>query len=145
MIIRKATIEDIPWMLDEGKTFLGLISENKNYYNRDHLEKLLVHIVTEGIIFVTEKDENLTGVIGGLKIPNIYNGDLMTLVELFWWVPEDYRKTRAGYLLMKAFEEAGSDVDSITFSSMDFSPINEDALIKRGFKKRESSFVKEVV
>ncbi|MCK5019000.1 MAG: GNAT family N-acetyltransferase [Candidatus Peribacteraceae bacterium] len=144
--LRQATSKDIPWMLDEGKKFLSLMSETKNYYNRDHLSGVLNFILKEGIMYVTEDEGKLVGAIGGMIVPNVFNGDIKDLGELFWWVPEDYRNTRSGYLLMREFTKYGENagVDNVVFSSMEFSPINEDAMTKRGFKKKETAYVMEV-
>lgn len=143
MIIRRACSFDIPWMISEGANFLKLISSKHDYYNPRHLEELLKNLMANGILLVAEENEELRGAIGGIKHANIYNPDITDLSELFWWVPVKYRKGRAGYMLMKEFEKYGDDCDNIVFSSMDFSPINTDALTKRGYKKKETAFLKE--
>jgi RimJ/RimL family protein N-acetyltransferase len=146
MKIRKATREDLWWLLENGMEMLKIIDPNK-VPNAVYLNNFVIGLLENGILFVAEKDGKITGMIGGVKHPNIYFPEDIDLTELFWWIPEKYRKTRASYMLMKSFTAYGKQekVARIILSVLSETQLNADALEKRGYKFREAAYVMEVI
>lgn len=92
--------------------------------------------------WVVKKDDECVGGLGALLVPNLYNPRFTTLAEIFWYVLPEYRNSRAGLLLLKAFDEAAEDkADDAVLSLLPSSEVR--SLDKRGFKFGEKSFRKE--
>lgn len=86
-----------------------------------------------------------TGFIAGFLYPHFFNPEIMTLMEVFWWVAEPYRQSRAGLKLFNQFLEFGKDrADQVIFTLEDNSPVKGSFLTKKGFRVKEHSFVLEV-
>lgn len=94
--------------------------------------------------FVAKQGEECIGAIGGILQPNIFNPDLKSLTEIFWYVLPSYRKTRAGYLLFKAFDEVGHRKANYTNMCLLFdSEVSIEGMEKRGYVLKEFAFSKE--
>jgi hypothetical protein len=96
----------------------------------------------------TEFDEDpwiRTGFIAGFLYPHFFNPDIVTLSELFWWVPEEYRGTRSGLLLFKYFKEFGEErADQVIMTLEEETPVKPEFLTKKGFRVKEHSYLLEV-
>ena len=111
--------------------------------NLGALQALAERGMSEGTAFVAMSSEVPVGALGGLLVNNIYNPDILTLCEMFWYVVPEYRNTRAGALLFKAFDEkAAWCADESTLSILPSSIINIKTLEKRGFHLEELGFRK---
>lgn len=97
----------------------------------------------EGTGFVVKADGEPVGAIGALLVPNIFNPKYKTLAEIFWYVLPDYRDTRAGAMVLNAFDKrAGELADAATLSLLSSSKVNIQTLAKRGYMLQELGFVK---
>lgn len=95
--------------------------------------------------FVVKRDGECVGALGGILVPNLFNPELTTLAEIFWYVPPEYRNTRIGGMLLLALEKAGDELaDEITLSLLPSSTVKLDTLEKRGFKLSEFGFRKQI-
>lgn len=113
-------------------------------YCRPQIESLVDAAILTQTLIVAEKDGEPIGVIGGFLVPNIYNPNIKVLSELLWYVKEEYRKGRAGYLLLKAFDKLASEIaDEATMSTLLHSEVKIETLEKVGFKLKEFAFHKE--
>jgi hypothetical protein len=75
----------------------------------------------------------------------LFNPDIKTLAEIFWYVSPEHRQTRAGALLLLAFNKKAEEVaDEATLSLLSSSEIKIESLEKRGFLLSEFAFRKEV-
>lgn len=78
-------------------------------------------------------------------MPHVFNPQIKVLSECFWWVKPEYRGSRAGALLFKNYVEWGkANVDWVTMTLEAHSPVRPEALIKRGFRLQETTFLLEV-
>lgn len=111
--------------------------------NLDRIYSLAKKGMEDKSSFLAKHGEQYCGAIGGLLHGNLFNPDHMTLAEIFWYVLPEYRNGRAGYLLLKAFDERAAEVanDSV-LSLLSSSEVNVNGLAKRGFTMAESSFRK---
>lgn len=139
-MIRKATPEDINWIVHACFDMCGLMG-NPELYNPNHLTDYLVpYIIQNGVLLV---DDNKNGLIAGIISTHPYNPEKKVLGEMMWWVYEGKRGSSVGYRLLKAFEEEGikSGVDYIQMSLMENSTIT--SLEKQGYRRKEYALVKE--
>ena len=144
--VREATIEDLPWMVSEGTKFLNFYFP-KQKVDAGHIYIVMYRIVKGGLLLVSEEEDgDRTGFIGGLITKNIYYPEENDLYEMFWWVVDGYRRGRSSLMLLKEFVNRGKEMgaDKIVMTLLSISPVNKDALIKRGFELKESAFVMEV-
>lgn len=114
--------------------------------DREHLLLMAAHMVENGVIFISNNGQQDTGIILGQMNPNIWYPDEINLVELFWFVDEEFRGTSAALRLLKAFIDYGKEqnVKHIVMSMEAHSPLSDDVFIKRGFQLLEKAFVMEV-
>lgn len=148
MDIRRATVDDIPWLLLQLRAFYKFFGETKKelFPPGAEAERKLKLIIGEHLILIAEKPGvGPIGMIGGLVSPHMFNDSILTLSELFWWVDEGHRRSTAGLRLLDAFVEWGREhVDWITFALEHNSPVRPETLYRRGFQPRESAFLMEV-
>lgn len=140
-MIKRATLEDIPWIVDIACKDMFSLMGNPEFYNPTYLRTTLApEIIKNGIVFVVED----FGLIGGLVTNHTMNPDKRILLELLWWVRENKRNSSIGYRLLKAFEEEAKNhyVSYIQMSLMESSTIK--SLEKQGYVKKEYSLVKEI-
>lgn len=149
---RAATVDDVPWILGELKkfaTFLG--TERSLFPNEDYAIAKLQELIETQVFCIAEStienahDGTRVGFIGGLCSPNFFNPEIMVLTELFWWVTPEWRGTRAGALLFADFLNSGrTRANVIVVSLEEQSPLHEETLTKRGFRRFERSYILEV-
>jgi hypothetical protein len=140
------TEDDVKWFVEVAAVNM-LIDEVKRpeLVNLNQLYLLAFTGMQSDTAFVVKKGEECIGALGAIVIPNLFNPDLTTLVEVFWYVLPDYRNTRAGALLLKAFEERANEVaDEATLSLLGSSTVNVATLEKRGFMLNEFCFRKQI-
>lgn len=145
--VRPAISSDIDWIVQELRSFSDFYRTKKPLFQDEkYAKEFITNAIHEHVVFVAEKDfVGPIGFIAGLLIPHIFNPTIRVLNEAFWWVPEAYRHSKAGYLLLKEFIEFGKkNVDWILFTLEEGSPVNEFALIDRGFTPKERNYLMEV-
>lgn len=151
MEIRRAIPEDADWVLSELKKFSNFLEMKRSPYGDEEVcrASLLSFIENQLLLLAVNnvsEIETKLGFIGGFLTPHIFNPKLRVLCEVFWWVAEEHRGTRAGAMLLGAFLEYGeTHADMITFSLEAKSPVNENTLLKRGFVFQEKNYIKEIV
>lgn len=108
-------------------------------------EILLGMIEKHVFLIAKESDGTPCGFIAGFLAPHFFNPDITVLTEIFWWVDEHHRNTRAGAVLLADFVNYGKlKADWITLCLVQQSPVKEESILKRGFRRTESSFLMEV-
>ena len=146
MKIRVASVLDLGEMVPEGIKFLKFIRPDKKT-DSNMMYYLLHALVTKGVVFLAEKDEEIIGGIGGSVVNSHFWPDDVVLTEVFWWVKEEHRCSSAALRLMNKFIQYGKDNPEITQVVMSVeinSPLNDDVYTKRGFTLKEKSFLMEV-
>lgn len=91
-MIREATLEDIPRILDIGRRFCSLAGQQ---FNEPVLAQSLAEMITADSSVILVSDG---GVIAGIAYPYYFSGELVAQ-ELFWWADS------GGLKLLQAFEE----------------------------------------
>lgn len=146
-ITRKAERSDIPWILQELEGFSKFFGTKRPlmHDNQEYKENFLNNLVDNHACFIAEDNGVPQGFIAGFITPHFLNPDIRLLSELFWWVPEKFRLSRAGLKLLDRFLAYGKqNADWITFALETNSPVQDKSLIKRGFRLQERGFLMEL-
>lgn len=107
-----------------------------------HCEALLAHLMETQFIAIADADGAPVGLIAGALAPHPFNPDLVIATELWWWVNPPDRGTRAGLMLLEAYDEwanANADIKGMTLEAG--SPVNPRTLEKRGYALAEHQYV----
>jgi hypothetical protein len=145
--IRRATLEDIPWLLDRlqrfDKHYAAAYSLFDEAYTRD---EFLPGIINHHLFLIAEhQTAGPVGFLAGLITPHILNPKLKTLAELLWWVDESHRRTRAASMLFDAYTDYGRDhCQWVAFSLQHDSPVTNRSIERRGYRFKERHFLMEV-
>lgn len=143
--VEKLQIKDLEWFVEVAATRM-LLEELKRpeLLNEDHIYRVSHYGMTSGTCLVAKIDNTPIGAIGAILAPNMFNPDIKTLVEIFWYVLPEYRKGRAGAMLLMAFEDLGGEVaDESTLSLLGTSEIASSSLERRGWYAGEVAFRKQ--
>jgi len=146
MKVRRAKVDDLVWCVEQGIDFLKTRWPDKPIDKSILYLKLYSMIHSHILLISEEKDGTRTGMIGALIVESMWYTAEFDLVELFWWVPEEYRNSRAGLILLNEFTNIGKELGAkhLVLSLLTISPIDDNALIKRGFHLEEKAFIMEV-
>lgn len=146
--IRPADANDVPWLVGQLRIFSRFVGTKKPLFSDDEYARIgMTNMVKDHLVLMADDDAHgQVGFIAGLVTPHMMNPTIRTLVEVFWWVAEDHRHTRAGAALLNDFIAWGkAHVDWITFGVEAKSPVRESTLLKRGFRLQERNYLMEVV
>jgi hypothetical protein len=147
MVIRRATLDDIDWLLIELKKFSDFY--NSKYPplgpNEQHNISVLSNLITNHVFFMAEVDGVRAGFIAGFIHQNLFNPAINQLTELFWWVSEEFRNSKVGMALLQHYVEEGKKNSHwIIMTLEDVSPVKHTTIIKQGFRVKETNFIIEV-
>lgn len=145
--IRKATGDDIFWLVKQAHVFLNEYPlEKYALFNMKNMVPLFFQLVTEGGVLMCEKDGTLVGTIGGFAQPHYLNPDLRVFNEVFWWIIEEHRNGKPALLLFNEYVKLGKEkgCQLITLSKLAHSGVKDSFFEKKKFKLLEKSFVLEV-
>jgi hypothetical protein len=145
--VRLANTDDIPWLVGECREFSKFFNTKKSLFpeHDTHAWDTLHTLIQGHPFFVAERDYMRIGFIAGALQPHAFNPDITVLTEIFWWVTEGARGTRAGAMLFHEFLKYGkAHADWIIMTLEAHSPVRPDALERRGFHLHESSYLLEV-
>lgn len=140
------TLDDLEWFVQVAAVNM-LTDELKRpeLINYKQLYTLARKACMDGTAFVVKSDGSNVGALGAILVPNLFNPDIKTLAEVFWYVLPTYRQSRAGALLFQAFTKKAEEVaDEATLSLLPSSEVRIESLEKRGFLMSEFAFRKEV-
>lgn len=147
MIIRKATLEDLDFIVEEGIKFLEYHPMNLQIdLDIDNLYTLGELLIKEHILLIAEEGTTRLGMISGLVTPHIYNPSCLVVQELFWWVLPEHRTTTAALKLLKAFEQEAKKqgADVIAMVSTVYTPTLDKVYKRYNYRPVESSYFKEI-
>lgn len=145
--VRRATFDDIPYLMDELKKFAQFYASKHSLFPSEEYGHSAIHsIIKHHFMLVAENaDAKPIGFIGGMITPHMFNPNIKVFNELFWWVQEEHRKSRAGSMLLEAYIAWGKEnADWLLFTLEENSPVNDRCLTNRGFKLKERNYVLEV-
>ncbi len=145
MIVEPLTEEDLEWFVETAAVdMLRYEVKREELIDIDNLYRLARMGLETQTAFVAKLDGVCVGALGGLLVPNTFNPNLTSLVEVFWYVLPEYRQSRAGLLLLNAYTEKGEEVAfETTLCLLGSSEIKMKTLEKRGFYLGEFAFRKE--
>ncbi len=139
-------VDHFEWVVDTASVrMLSEELERPELVNVDRIEELVTYGFESNTLFVAEMDGEPVGVLGGLLVPNMFNPEIITLAEIFWYVVPDHRKSRAGALLIKAFQKKAEELGvESTMSLLHSSDINYKSLERLGFLPIEVGFLRRI-
>lgn len=137
-MIRDATADDIPVLLDMGERFAA-----KGHipcgYDRETMAQTFAHLIEHGILLITEARD---GAIGALCHPHPFNRHHLTGQELFWW--SEAKGT--GSALFDALERRIEALGVNSFSMIALEALRPEAVgalyRRRGYSPVEHSYMK---
>lgn len=145
-MIRFAAEHDIGRLVEMGRNFhSSSIYADKVRFNEDALAASLRMFIASDIavVMVTEQNENVVGVIGGIVGPHYLTGE-NAASELFWWVEPEHRGV--GLPLLGAYEDEIA-IRGARYSGM-ICPVGsgnvEKIYAKRGYEPMETIFYREM-
>lgn len=145
-LVDRASEKHMDWLIGQLKAFSAIYASKLPLFgDEDYARNALAVLIKDHLVLVAEKNFEPVGFIAGLVTPHFFNPDIRVLSETFWWVAPEHRRSRAGALLLQKFVQWGEmNADWITCALEAHSPVNPDALLKRGFVLQERSFLMEV-
>jgi RimJ/RimL family protein N-acetyltransferase len=116
-------------------------------FNRHHFENFWEAVlkVEMGVLWKFEIDGRTEGMIGGMVIPDVFDGEL-TAVKSFWYVTPSARSTNAGLQLAAEFDSwaKGRGVSRIQVTVANGNAGLMKIYDRMGYKPKETLLVKEV-
>lgn len=149
MDIRLATPEDETVVINLLYEFYLASPYPAEDWNAYHVRKLFREVVegpkANGVVFLAIDGKNRpVGLLGALKTILPFSGQEVGM-ELAWYVNPEYRSTRAGLLLLKAFEFWCKEIAKVQVyqvSSLENLPDVERLYEKYGYKMTEKAYIK---
>lgn len=137
---------DADWLLKQLQAFSDFYNTKTKIYHPEFAVEFIGHMLENHIVLIAERESvGNVGFIAGAMSPHAFNPYINVLYETFWWVDPAYRGSRAGFMLLNEFTEIGKkSADWISFSLEIHSPVNDNVLLKRGFRLQERNFLMEV-
>ena len=150
--LRPAGEKDMEWLMIQLRDFDKFAAFKRSLVEDDAYARLaLKALVDDHVCYIAVGDAPRQGgvrmgFIAGFVTPHAFNPRIRVLTEAFWWVPSEFRHSRAGLTLLNEFVKQGRErgCDWITFSLEHKSPVRPETLTRRGFAVKEQSFLLEV-
>lgn len=143
--IRRAEVRDIDWLLIQLKQFAEFLKTKHSVYGDEQYARSGLQVLIEKHVFlIAEKNGDPIGFISGFFTPHLFNPNLKILCELFWFVIPEFRRSRAGSMLLNEYMRFGKEnAQWITMALNRFTQVNEQSLLKRGFQLHEKTYLFE--
>jgi hypothetical protein len=112
MNVRLANKFDLPYFLRTVHEIhkKGEIGTFDVPLNDDYLNTMFATAINGGgLVLIAESDEPI-GIMLALISPNIWSEQTLLMNELLWYVDEEYRNTRAGYLILQKYQAICEDL-----------------------------------
>lgn len=141
-MIREATLDDIPALLEMGRAFADRCDLHSIApYDETSMAATFRLLIEQdnGILLITDG-----GAAGGMVHPAYWNHAHLTGQEFFWWVyPE---KRGQGVRLFKALEQAAKDRGAGSWAMITLDKVEPEKTgrfyERCGYRKSEHSFIK---
>jgi len=149
MRIRNARETDLPGLVEIGKKFYTLnpfrhTAELDNF----SLRRTLLDVLRHHVLLVVLDDDKLVGAAGVYIAPLYWHFGKLQAQELFWWIDQEYRGTKAGKQLFIWLENAcrAKGVNYLCMAALqESSPEAVGAIYERaGYHKIEINYMKEL-
>jgi GNAT superfamily N-acetyltransferase len=146
LIRRRATLDDIPRMVEMGEAFTAAVQSPVPFDPDGFAERMTMFIGLEDA-FIQLLDDRQLGAVGGIGAfcaPHFLFMKPMMASELFWWIEPEYRGGTAALRLIEDYErwarQKGCGI--VAFSMFEGDDKVQRVLERRGFKHMESAFAK---
>lgn len=98
-------------------------------------------------VFAAVDEGEVVGVTGGLLYPLWFSPTHTTGQEMFWYVGQEHRRSKAGKKLFNALEEWAKAAGADSFAMVALSHLHENRIGKmyesKGYTPMERSYIKE--
>jgi hypothetical protein len=141
------TLNDYAWSVEVAGVRMILEEVGRpEILNRQQLYLLVDQMIAGGTALIAHCDGKPVGALGSILTPNLFNPQIITLAEVIWYVLPEYRNTRAGYLLLKGFDNLAEKLgaDESVISLLNSSKVSVEGLAKRGYVREEQAFRKRI-
>lgn len=148
VLVRRATETDVAWLLVQLRDFAASYPTRRTVWpTDDYAEALVGTLIRTQFVAVAEEDGQPVGLIAGVCQPHALNPDLTIATELAWWVVPPKRGTRAGLLLLDAFDAWANESKAhlVNMTIEVGSPVSDRCLTRRGYAMAERQYLREVV
>ena len=142
-MIREATLDDLPALLDMGREFYAASAFDAIGFNEDTARAMLQVLIGSptGVLLIAEG-----GMAAALVYPFYFNAEHTTAQELFWWVAPQARGGGLGRQLIAALEAAVQARGAKSLSMIALAEIDGPAVAelyrRHGYRASEQSFIK---
>ena len=147
MVIRRADQADVPWLCEQLRAFAADYPTRRSIWPTDALAEVLVGTLVETqFVAVACDGAQPIGLIAGCVGPHALNPDLTIATELAWWVIPPARNTRAGLLLLDAFDTWATESNAhlVNMTLEVGSPVSDRCLTRRGYALAERQYLREL-
>lgn len=114
MIIRIPNKFDVKQVLTLVKDFIhsaNLNNQIKDKIDYTYVNQLYHHcILGGGLILVAEVGDKLVGIIAGIKSPNIWYPEDISLREIMFYIQPEHRKGRCAYKLITEYNKMAKEL-----------------------------------
>ena len=144
--INRVDYEDCCDMMTEFARSCGVSDLNKDSYDREYAKNILLRCEKTGASFIARDDNNqVLGIILSMRVPELWQPNIIRLRELAWYVKPEYRYTTVGSRLFVEYKKAAENMikaGKITGFTMTKLHNSDDFdYEKRGFKFIESTYM----
>ncbi len=144
--INKVDYDDLCDMMTEFAKSCGVKDLDKDIYDRTYAKNVLLRCEKTGASFIARDHFNrAAGMILSMRVPELWQPNIIRLRELAWYVRPQYRGTTVGARLFRQYKQAAENmmkegkITGYTMSKLHNSD-NFD-YEKRGFKFIEATYM----
>lgn len=149
-MIRQATIEDIPRLIELGMEFFEMTElGNVTEYDAQSAGKTLTAMIEgrDATVLVIEIEGEIVGVAGAMIYPFFFNLNHRVAQEFFWFVSVEHRGGRESIRLFQALEawakDNGADSMAMVALGCNYESVSE-FYRKQGYYRQETSFMRRL-
>jgi hypothetical protein len=144
--IRLAHEMDIPKMVEMGKKFHAITDYGFIPYDQDTAARLFLTSISHQLCAVACNEDEVVGMLGGIKVPCLLNENVMVGTELAWWVEPEFRGGSAAIRMLDFIETQAKEAGLAFWSMMCLEASKPDGLealyMKRSYQRAERTFVR---
>ena len=141
-MIRDANVADLFALVQYGEYFWKQSPYgDKIPYSPQAVRDLLTWMVEDQFLYLSVYGTTITGFLGLIEVPLLFNPEYNVATEMFFYVRPDYRNQGISKELY-AYAEDDIQTDIIAFADMSTSTDMDEYYTKRGFTLTERTYTK---